>query len=223
MWIVIPVKDIDAAKQRLSGALDASERRALFTAMLEDVLAAVAGVQGCDGVALVTRDSAAIDLAAAYGFEVIDDRDNAGHTQAVDLAIADLRRRGVGGMATFPGDIPLVSAREIDTLLATHKSGGGMTIAPSRDKRGSNGVVLTPPEAVPLRFGSDSFFPHLDEARARGIQPRIVELPGFGLDIDTPDDLMQLMATNGVTRTHALLRQSGIWTRLAAQANGVVA
>ena len=219
MWVVIPVKDIDAAKQRLSGVLDVRERRALFTAMLEDVLAEVANVRGCDAVALVTRDAAANDLAVSHGFEVIEDQTNAGHTEAVNLAITHLQGIGAGGMVTFPGDIPLVTTSEIETLLAAHDPCGGMTIAPSRDKRGSNAVVLTPPNAVPLRFGSDSFFPHLDAARASGFEPRVVELTGLGLDIDTPDDLMQLAGTTGVTRTHAFLLRSGVGARLAPQAS----
>ena len=39
LWAVVPVKDLQHAKQRLAGVLDAAERRALFAAMLEDVLA----------------------------------------------------------------------------------------------------------------------------------------------------------------------------------------
>ena len=226
MWVVIPVKDIDAAKQRLAGVLDAEERRALYTAMLEDVLSAVAQAHSYDEVALVTRNSTAVAFASHYGFKVIDDQDNAGHTEAVNLAIAYLKGRGIAGMITFPGDIPLVTPNEITALLSAHAADGrepAMTIAPSRDKRGSNALACTPPNAVPLRFGSDSFFPHLAAARAVGIEPHVVELAGFGLDIDTPDDLMQLAATVGTTRTHALLARSGIKARLAAQSADVVA
>ena len=227
MWVVIPVKDLDAAKQRLAGVLDAEERRALYAAMLEDVLHAVVSAHGYDEVALVTRDTTAITFANKYGFKVIDDRDNAGHTEAVNLAIAHLRDLDVGGMMTFPGDIPLVTAGEISTLLAAHLDScgtrPGMTMAPSRDKRGSNAVACTPPDAVPLRFGSDSFFPHLATARANDIEPNVMELAGFGLDIDTPDDLMLLAATVGTTRTHGFLARSGIQARLASQSANVVA
>ena len=41
--LAIPMKDLVDAKQRLVSALGAEERRALAAAMLEDVLAAVAG------------------------------------------------------------------------------------------------------------------------------------------------------------------------------------
>ena len=63
------------------------------------------------------------------------------------------------------------------------------TIVPARDDLGSNAVLCTPADAVPLRFGDNSFFPHLAAARAHGIEPNVVRLPRIALDIDTPDDL----------------------------------
>jgi 2-phospho-L-lactate guanylyltransferase len=81
------------------------------------------------------------------------------------------------------------------------------TITPARDERGSNAVLCSPAGAVPLRFGEDSFFPHLAAARARGIEPEVVRLPRIALDIDTPQDLALLLGTHARTRAHALLRR----------------
>jgi 2-phospho-L-lactate/phosphoenolpyruvate guanylyltransferase len=60
---------------------------------------------------------------------------------------------------------------------------------------------------VPLRFGDNSFFPHLDAAKAQGIQPEVVHLPRIALDIDTPEDLALFVCTPSQTRAYALLRQ----------------
>ena len=68
-----------------------------------------------------------------------------------------------------------------------------MTIVPAHDKRGSNAVLCSPPTVMQLRFGDDSFLPHLAAARAVGIEPAIVNLPGIGLDIDQPQDLRAFM------------------------------
>ena len=43
IWAVIPVKEFDGAKHRLSGLLSPSERRLLAETMLTDMLDAVAG------------------------------------------------------------------------------------------------------------------------------------------------------------------------------------
>ena len=115
-------------------------------------------------------------------------------------------------MLALPGDIPRVTAAEINALIAAHRPAPSFTIAPAHDELGSNGVVCLPPEAVPLRFGDNSYFPHLDTARRHGIDPTIVPLPGFALDIDHPEDLHAfLRATPAMpTRTLALLRSFGL-------------
>ena len=73
-------------------------------------------------------------------------------------------------------------------------------------------MLLSPPQAVPLRFGDNSYFPHLDAARAQGIEPTIVPLPGIGMDIDHPADLHSFMALPQArrTRTYAWLKARGL-------------
>jgi 2-phospho-L-lactate guanylyltransferase (CobY/MobA/RfbA family) len=44
-------------------------------------------------------------------------------------------------------------------------------------------------------FGEDSFRRHLRLARGRDIEPAVARLPGIGLDVDTPDDLAELIRT----------------------------
>jgi 2-phospho-L-lactate guanylyltransferase len=63
---------------------------------------------------------------------------------------------------------------------------------------------MSPPDVVPLRFGDDSFFPHLEAARGRGIAPTVLHLPGIALDIDNPADLAHFVALGSRTR-------AGLW------------
>jgi len=204
IWAVVPVKDTAAAKTRLAPSLPPHLRGAFFLAMLEDVLAALAEVPGLAGRLLVTTDAAAIRLATRYGAECIADGADAGHTAAVAAASRHLAREGRAGMLTLPGDIPLVTAAEIGRLLAAHHQAPSFTIAPSHDEKGSNAVLVSPPDAVPLTFGDDSFFPHLAAARARGIAPTVLHLPGIALDIDNPADLAHFARLGSRTR-------AGLW------------
>ena len=77
-------------------------------------------------------------------------------------------------------------------------------------------IVCSPPEVVPLRFGEDSFYPHLGAARNRGIEPLIVRQPAIGMDINHPVDLVAFLRLSPAvpTRTLAFLEQSGIAGRL---------
>jgi 2-phospho-L-lactate guanylyltransferase len=169
------------------------------------VLAALAEVPGLAGRLLVTTDPAARRLAARYDCDCMAEGAGDGHTGAVTAAAQRLAREGRGGMLTLPGDIPLVTAEEIIRLIAAHRPAPSFTIAPSHDERGSNAILLSPPDAVQLRFGEDSFFPHLAAAEARGIRPTIVKLPGIALDIDNPLDLAHFARLGSQTRAGRLL------------------
>ena len=96
-------------------------------------------------------------------------------------------------------------AQEFSHVLSRHSAAPSFTIVPSHDNIGSNTIVVSPPTAVLLTFGDDSFFPHLRTARLCGIEPTIVRLPGIGLDIDSPDDLKAFARIRSATRTQALL------------------
>ena len=202
---VVPVKDLGNAKQRLAGVLDQPQRTALFRAMFEDVLEALAGAASVARIVLVTRDAQAMAMARRYGAECLVEPENRGHTAAVELAAVELAARGAEALLQIPGDIPRVTSGEIEAVIAAHASAPAITIAPSRDHRGSNAVLCSPPDVLPFRFGDDSFRPHLAAARALGIEPTVVERPGIGLDIDTPDDLEAFLASPSETRAYRLL------------------
>ena len=202
---VVPVKNLGNAKQRLAGVLDQPTRTTLFRAMLEDVLEALAGATSLAGILLVTRDDEAIALAERYRAECLIEPENRGHTAAVEFGAGVLAARSAGALLQVPGDIPCVTADEIEAVVDAHGPAPAVTIAPSRDYRGSNAVLCSPPDVFPFRFGDDSFHPHLDAARAIGIEPTVVERAGIGLDIDTPDDLEAFLASPSDTRAYRLL------------------
>lgn len=210
LWAVVPVKERDRAKERLAAVLPPEMRRALAAAMLEDVLTAVAAASGLAGLIVVTVDPAARPLVQRYGARVIEEGARDGHTGAVQAAARLLAGEGRAGMLTLPGDIPLVTADEIECVIKAHRPAPSFTIVPSHDEGGSNAVLLSPPDAVPLRFGVDSFFPHLRAAEVQGIRPIVLRLPGIALDIDNPEDLAVFGRQPSLTRTCALLAESAV-------------
>ena len=205
LWAVLPVKERASAKERLSLMLRPETRHALALAMLEDVLAALTATPGVAGLLVVTVDPEAGRLAATYGARLIEVGARDGHTGAVTAAARLLAAEQRSGMLTLPGDIPLVTRSEIARLLAAHLPAPSFTIVPSHDERGSNAIACSPPDAVPLRFGEDSFYPHLQAAEACGIRPNVLHLPGIALDIDNPEDLVSFMRIESTTRARAVL------------------
>ncbi|MDX1434258.1 MAG: 2-phospho-L-lactate guanylyltransferase [Gammaproteobacteria bacterium] len=214
LWAVLPVKDLGDAKQRLAPVLGAAERRALFRAMLEDVLGALGAVRGLGGILVVTRDADAQALARRHGARVLPEAENRGHTEASTAGARALAAQRVAGMVQVPADLPLLTPADVEAVLAAHGEAPAITLAPSRDERGSNAVACSPADLLPLGFGDDSFAPHLARARALGVEPAVVRRPGLGLDIDHPQDLLDFLAAPSPTQAYAYLRESGIAARL---------
>ncbi|MGA3401864.1 MAG: 2-phospho-L-lactate guanylyltransferase [Acetobacteraceae bacterium] len=210
VWAAVPVKVFTGAKQRLAAMLTPAQREILAATMLEDVLAALAGARRLAGILVNTVEPRAVALAQRYGAHVVTDGARDGHTGAV-LGLARALAAEGRAMLTLPGDIPRVTAAEIDAVVASGLPAPSFTIVPAHDELGSNAVLCAPPGAVPLRFGDDSYFPHLAAARRCGIAPTIVRLPGIAMDIDHPADLrMFLRAPRLPTRTLALLEAFGL-------------
>jgi 2-phospho-L-lactate guanylyltransferase len=210
IWAVVPVKTTADAKQRLARLLSPTLRQQLALVMIEDVLSALAAVPTLAGIAVVTIDQVASRLAQRFGARVIGSDATSGHTAAVTGAARLLAGEGKLGIMTVPGDVPLITADEVTRLLAAHGDGPAFTIAPAHDERGSNAVLLSPPTVVPLRFGDDSFLPHLAAARAQGLEPTILKLPGVALDIDQPEDVAAFMRVPSHTRTREFLAEAGV-------------
>ncbi len=208
IWAVVPVKETAGAKQRLSASVPDGLLEELVLTMLEDVVAAVVAVRELAGFALVTLDPKATAIGRRYGARILTDGARSGHTGAVRAAAHLLAAEGVGGMMQLPGDIPAVTGAELTQVLIMHREAPAFTIVPSHDEFGSNTVVVSPPNAVPLTFGDDSYFPHLKTARDYGIDPQTVRLPGIGRDIDNWEDLAVFAAMPLPTRTQAFLNRS---------------
>jgi 2-phospho-L-lactate/phosphoenolpyruvate guanylyltransferase len=202
--ILVPVKNLVNAKQRLSSILSPEERFALARAMCEDVLQALACWQSRPSVAVVTSDSFARDLAAHFHFEVVTD-DDSGETSAIDMATAFCRERGAKSTLVVPADIPLIDSSELQKIVDSAPPFGALLV-PDAAGRGTNAAWRSPSDLFPLRFGNDSFLPHLAAAKATGLPCVVLELPGIARDVDRPEDLRELAAASGDRRSQKLVR-----------------
>lgn len=204
--ILVPVKNLSSAKQRLAAVLDQTSRSTLAQAMLHDVLATLYNWKNRPLVAVVTSDPYALKLAAEYQFEVIPDPDNPGETGAIEMATRICVERGVDSTLVIPADIPLIQAWELDEILE-HAPAEGTVLVPAADGRGTNAAFRRPANLFPLRFGNDSFKPHHAAAQATGKPCIVLNLPGIAVDVDNPSDLQQLLQSSGDTRAQHLARE----------------
>jgi len=204
--ILIPVKNLRNAKQRLAPVLDQVSRTQLAQAMLTDVLETVSALPHRPPVSLVTNDPFAVALARTYNFDVIPDAANESETAAIEEATRLCEQRGSHFTLVLPGDIPLVTVAELAQIFKVAPAQGSVLV-PASDNRGTNAALRNPPSLFPLRFGNDSFAPHLAAANATGKPCKVLSLPGLALDVDTPEDLHALTVAPGRTKSQAIVRQ----------------
>jgi 2-phospho-L-lactate guanylyltransferase len=194
-WVILPVKALGAAKQRLAPVLPPSARRELVLLMFERVLAAVAAVDGLGPILVVTPDASVARAAAAHGARVLREARAAGLNAAVRRGLARAGQEGAARALVLPADVPLVTPRELASLLDPTAPGGGAraSLVPAADGDGTNALLLDPPGALAPAFGPGSYMRHLAQALARRLDVEVKHLPGLAADIDRPADLSRLL------------------------------
>jgi 2-phospho-L-lactate/phosphoenolpyruvate guanylyltransferase len=196
---VLPIKGFPDAKQRLAEELSPGPRRALAEAMFADVLVALRRSRAVEQMLVVSDDNSAQEIGAGYGALVLDD-ERQGHSEAAQLAIRSALEKGIERVVLIPGDCPLLDPAELDGLLARPAPARSALIVPDRHGTGTNALLLRPPDALTPAFGPDSCRRHAEQARLAGTEHEVVEVPSLALDIDTPEDLQELISLLGTTR-----------------------
>lgn len=182
---VLPIKRFAHAKQRL----DHDDRAAVMREMAEGVLAALAA-SAIDATIVVTGDPDARALAVEHGAEVVEEGELRGHSAAAALGVAAALERGARRVLLVAGDCPLLSARDVDELLTEHGVGRpGVVVLADRHGTGTNGLLLTPPDAIAPAFGPGSCERHAGLAAEAGLPCAVDHRTAFAIDVDTVDDL----------------------------------
>jgi 2-phospho-L-lactate/phosphoenolpyruvate guanylyltransferase len=183
---ILPVKRFSAAKQRLGLSVADSLRADLARAMVGDVLSSLRECTAIDETIVVTCESMVASAARYVGAIVILDEAEDGQSAAVSLGLARALQEGIGRALCVPGDCPALDPAELEQLLGADSD---VVIVPDRHGSGTNGLLLTPPDALAPSFGPDSRARHEQLARDAGVDWRIEQPPSLLLDIDTGEDL----------------------------------
>jgi 2-phospho-L-lactate/phosphoenolpyruvate guanylyltransferase len=196
VYVVIPVGALDGAKSRLGAVLDAEERHELALRLADATIRSAVATPGIAETLVITPDDTVRAVAMAAGARPVLQRSrglNAGLREARAEALAG----GATAMLILPTDLPRVSPAALGVLLATLGDGDGdadgagplVALVPDRHGRGTNALLLSPPDVIDVSFGGDSHAAHAAAAADAGA--RFIDLGGpLTYDLDTPDDLL---------------------------------
>jgi 2-phospho-L-lactate guanylyltransferase len=188
--VLLPVKTFSNAKQRLAPAMDPATRAGLARAMCTDVLNALARTRVPERVIVFTAADEVMQMARPFGFDVILEKSVDGHSAAVNHMVSELSLSSAR-ILSIAIDLPRLVPSEID--FALDAASDPVTLIPSRDWTGTNGVVFISPAHIAMEYGEGSFRRHLSKAAAAGHRADVMSLPGIAFDIDTSEDLNLFM------------------------------
>jgi 2-phospho-L-lactate guanylyltransferase len=213
--LLLPIKDLRQAKQRLAPFLNPEERFGLAQAMLADTIRAVRGVRQAHKIFVVTNYAPAMQAAQENGWELLREEQQISESASVDAASRHCAACGVTALLRLPLDVPLVQASDIDELLAVEYAAPALVIVASRDGTGTNAILRTPPNLFPSHFGDGSFAKHCAEAQRAAAQIFIRRNARLEMDVDDEADLRALAQEDlRGTETGQWLQRSGLLQRL---------
>jgi 2-phospho-L-lactate guanylyltransferase len=189
--IVVPVKQLSAAKSRMTSA-GLSDVGALALAFFQDTLAATTGFAAAPGVIVATSDARVAQWAHGLGCRVFDDSSQTGINAAARAAAASIE----GNLAVLVSDLPCATPAALATWLDSAAQYATAFVA---DAAGTGTTMWTRRAGQPIdtRFGERSRAAHRAAGAVDLAAQRDGNLPDedaadrarLRRDVDTPEDL----------------------------------
>ena len=205
VYAVIPVKNLNESKQRLSSVFSPQERKQLTLAMLTDVLTAVKG-SNIRKIVISATDPELAQIAQKLGVSFFSPSQN-GLNPAVDEAITWSINDGADSVLVLPADLPLLTSQEINQIIALGKNESSLIVICPSWNWGTNALFQKSTKLISSRFGPNSFTEHIRQAYCSGICVWIHFSPGISTDIDSEKDLSKLFKVESKTECKKVLEK----------------
>ncbi|MBM4425778.1 MAG: 2-phospho-L-lactate guanylyltransferase [Chloroflexi bacterium] len=189
LWAIVPVKPLRRGKSRLAEALTEEERAALNEEMLARTLKTLSTLKEVDQVLVVSRDPHALTIARNHGAKTVQEDGQPHLNTALTRATVIAQVHAAQGVLILPVDLPLLTTDDVLALIDRATKPPVVVIAPDRHGKGTNALLMIPPQQIEYEFGEGSFQRHCEQAKQSGARLEIVDLPSLGLDLDLPEDL----------------------------------
>ena len=192
-WALIPIKRFDRGKSRLSAVLAPTERAALARELFEHVVRVLHQSSAIDHVAVVSDSPEARAYAEELGIVALADQDGSrGLASVVDVALADLERRGATSVMICMSDLPDLTVQDIASV-ARQLDESDVVLVPDLLQQGTNVIAVRPVTSLPSCLGhEDSLRRHQERAHDLGLTVSVQLSSGIGFDVDHPGDLERL-------------------------------
>jgi len=190
--VLIPIKALKNAKSRLAGFIDPTQREKLTLLMFEHVIKTVKTVDDQLEIFVVSFDKKAITTAESLGIKSISEKIS-GHNRALTFAAKKINQNIP--VITLSADLPLLTNADIKQMLTLSKR-STIVLAQSKEKTGTNAIIMKRPLLIPYQFGEHSLAKFIDSAKKQSLTTTIYFQKSIAFDVDTITDLQELQTIN---------------------------
>lgn len=193
---ILPVKNLNQSKSRLSPAINRQQRESLTSHLLRRTIGVLKTARGIDDILLVSRDEKICALALTENVRFLSEQ-GTGLNQALEQATRWSVDHRYSAILILPLDLPLLTSEDVDSILSmSHGTGEIVVIAPDQEMRGTNALLVKPPGTLTYQFGLGSFRRHCQQFRDKNIENRIYRSAGTGFDLDSPSQYQSILTAN---------------------------
>lgn len=186
--ILIPVKTLASAKSRLTKFLSTDKREKLVLEMLQHVIETIKTSDAQYEIFVVTNDKRVETLAKKFDTKIIHEK-NPGQNRALTFAAKQINYHAP--VLTISEDLPLLKSDDIKNLFLLMKE-TNIVLAPSKEKTGTNAILMRKPLLIPYQFGKNSLSKFITSAENNKYNYKLYENETIAFDVDTVQDLEKI-------------------------------
>ena len=201
---IIPVSRFTHAKTRLSPTLTPLERENLLKSMLKDVIGVLK--QKVSEVVVISSDEEVLRYVDDMGVVSLKEEGKTDLNGALIQAIKWCSNHSEQ-VLIVPSDVPLMKVEHVDKIIKMGET-ADLVIAPA--KGGGTNALLCPVKNMEMKFGECSFFEHLNVACSQNWQYAVFDSFYMSLDVNTAEDLGEIMLHGLDTATRSFLKSTGL-------------
>jgi len=203
-FAIIPVSRFTHAKTRLSPTLTPLERENLLKSMLKDVTNALKNK--VNGIVVISADEEVLNYVKDLDVIPIKEDGVKDLNGALLQAIGWCKRKA-DQVLIVPSDVPLIRSEYVEEMVSMGED-SKVVIAPA--KGGGTNALLCPVEGMDMQFGDCSFFEHIKTAESQDWDVNIYDSFYMALDVNTAEDLGEIMLHGNGTETREFLSNTGV-------------
>lgn len=191
--IIIPIKNFDKSKSRLSPFLNLEQRKRLCLHLVSDLLDKISDLEGSETI-IVTNESINLPEKMKKKTVIINECKNKGVNNAISLADSYIGKYNFAQSIVIPIDIPLLNLTELERIIDhSRKFKEGICIVPSYRFDGTNLLLRKPHSVIQTSYDDNSFFNHIKKALEKGIYIKIYNYGNFNSDVDNIEDIILVL------------------------------